>query len=113
MTRSRGLESEGRRRRFSEEFKAEAVGLLRARRAAGVSVAQIGRELGVRPDQLRKWAKRQEEQAGGRGLDAHLGPERGLNAEEELRRLRRENAILRQERDFARKAAAFFARASR
>jgi transposase-like protein len=42
------------RRAFTEEFKREAVRLLHERRATGVSVTQIGRELDVRPDQLRE-----------------------------------------------------------
>jgi alcohol dehydrogenase (cytochrome c) len=46
------------RRAFTEEFKREAVRLLHHRRAAGVSVTQIGRELDVRPGQLRVWARR-------------------------------------------------------
>jgi transposase-like protein len=45
------------RRVFRAEFKAEAVRLMAERRAAGASVAQIGRELAVRPDLLRVWAK--------------------------------------------------------
>jgi transposase-like protein len=47
------------RRVFCAEFKAEAVRLMAERRAAGASVAQIGRELAVRSDLLRVWAKAQ------------------------------------------------------
>lgn len=42
------------RRAFTEQFKREAVRLLHERRAAGAMVTQIGRELDVRPDQLRE-----------------------------------------------------------
>ena len=58
--------SKGRRERrtFSAEFKLEAVRLVRERRAAGVSLAQVGRELGVRADMLRAWAQQAEERAG-------------------------------------------------
>jgi transposase-like protein len=56
------------RRAFSAEFKAEAVRMLAERRAVGASVAQIGRELAVRPDLLRVWAKERPAavQSGGR-----------------------------------------------
>jgi predicted O-methyltransferase YrrM len=52
--------AEGRkrtRRAFNADFKLEAVRLLGERRVLGVSLAQVGRELGVRPDLLRKWVR--------------------------------------------------------
>jgi transposase len=100
------------RRSFSPEFKAEAVRLMRRRRTEGVSLSQIGRELGVRPALLWEWARKLD--GGGTGPAAELPPGRlpGETLEEEVRRLRRENAILRQEREFAKKAAAFFAKES-
>src|SRR5438045_3077601 len=60
-TASRGSQSTGSQRKrtpraWTAEFKQEAVRLMQTRRAAGVSVAQVGRELDVRPDQLRRWA---------------------------------------------------------
>ena len=101
------------RRRFSAEFKAEAVELMRRRRAEGVALSQIGRELGIRPALLWEWARKLD--GGGTGPVAEPGPGRfsGETLEEENRRLRRENAILREEREFAKKAAAFFAKESR
>ena len=45
------------RREFSEECKAEAVRMVAERRAAGAALTQVGRELDVRPDQLRDWAR--------------------------------------------------------
>ena len=45
------------RRAFSEEFKAEAVRMVAERRAAGATLTQVGRELDVRPDQRRDWAR--------------------------------------------------------
>ena len=95
------------RRAFSAEFKAEAVRLVSERRAQGVALAQVGRELDVRPDQLRAWAR---VEAGGRGDD---GARPGETIEQEVRRLRRENATLRQEQAFAKKVAVYFARESR
>ena len=47
-------------RAFSAEFKLEAVRVLGERRVVGASLAQVGRELGVRPDLLRTWARREK-----------------------------------------------------
>ena len=52
------------RRAFSAEFKLEAVQLMQAQRAQGVSLSEIGRQIGVRPDQLRSWARRLAKHAG-------------------------------------------------
>lgn len=93
-----------KRRVFSDEFKQEAVERVRERTVHGVPLAQIGRELGVSAELLRRWkhAQRVREPA------AALG-EAGVTLAE-VHRLQRENATLRQERDFAKKAAAFFAK---
>ena len=100
------------RRTFSAEFKVEAVELMRRRRAEGIALSQIGRELGIGPALLWAWARKLD--GGGTAPVAEPGPGRlpGETVEEENRRLRRENAILREEREFAKKAAAFFARES-
>jgi transposase len=95
------------RREFSTEFKLEAVRMVEERRAAGATLAQVGRELDVRPDQLRVWARQQREAQGGGSAVP------GETLEQENRRLRRENATLRQEQAFAKKVAAYFARESR
>src|SRR5438874_13397803 len=89
-SRSKGDEPARReRRKFTAEFKQEAVRLMYERRAAGVSMNQIALDLALRPEQLREWAR----QLGGRpGVGAVETPE------QELRRLRRENTILKQER---------------
>ncbi len=52
------------RRGFTTEFKAEAVRMLAERRAVGATATQVGRELDVRPDQLRAWARVQHEATG-------------------------------------------------
>ncbi len=91
----------GKRRQFSREFKEEAVRLWAE---SGRPLAQIARELTVRTEQLRRWRR----QLG------TVKPDRAMGSEaEELRRLRRELEITRQERDFLKKAAAFFAKESR
>lgn len=107
MGSKRKAGSDGRRERraFSDEFKAEAVRLAAERRAAGGTLTQVGRELDVRPDQLRAWSKRHRE-ATGAGLP-------GETVEQENRRLRREVAVLRQEQAFAKKVAVYFAKESR
>ena len=86
------------RRTFDAEFKAEAIRLMQERRATGVSVAQVARELDVRADQLRLWAK----SAG--ATRVHVASVPGESLEQEVRRLRRENETLRQEQAFAKKA---------
>jgi transposase len=95
------------RRSFSAEFKAEAVRLLTERRATGGTLAQVSRELDVRADQLRAWARQARERT---GSDAAVP---GETLEQENRRLRRELAVARQEQAFAKKVAAYFAKESR
>ena len=99
------------RRTFSAEFKREAVRRMRERRADGVPLSQIGRELDVRPGLLWEWARQLDGKGTGR-VEGLTAPPAGETLEEEVRRLRRENAVLKQEREFAKKAAAFFARES-
>lgn len=90
------------RREFSQEFKLEAVRLIHA----GRPLAQVARELEVRPEQLRQWRKKLE-------ADGAVAPgPRVESAEAEVRRLKRELEVVRQERDFLKKAAAFFAKGS-
>lgn len=99
----------GRRakRTFSAEFKRGAVELMRRRRDEGVSLSQIARELDIGAGLLWEWDKR----LNGGGEPASQGLP-GETPEQELRRLRRENAILREERAFAKKALVFFAKES-
>lgn len=107
MTSKRKAGPAGRRERreFSEEFKVEAVRLATERRAAGGTLTQVGRELDVRPEQLRAWSKWH-----GRKTGADLP---GETVEQEMRRLRREVVVLRQEQAFAKKVAVYFAKESR
>ena len=101
------------RRAFSAEFKVEAVRRMQEQRAMGVPLSQIGRQLEVRPDQLRSWARRAATLAGARVTDVFPGNGKLPSADDEVRRLQREVAVLRQERDFLKKATAFFAKESR
>jgi transposase len=105
MVKSEVLMAEGRRRRYTEEFKRQAVRLVRE---SARPVAAVARELGIPDNVLYRW--RSAHQRG----EAH-GTTHGARCDErdELATLKRENMILRQERDFLRRAAAFFAKESR
>jgi transposase-like protein len=110
MAESNGQQRE--RRAFTAEFKLEAVRRMAERRAAGVSLRQIARELDVRDDLLRKWARQATERAGAPPADVFPGHGRLPGGEAELQRRERENARLRQVA-FRKSAAAYFARESR
>ena len=71
-----------------------------------MNLTQIGRELGVRPDQLRKWKRQHEQRAGAPPADVFPGQGKLPSEQEELRRLQRENARLQQEVAFLKSAAA-------
>jgi transposase-like protein len=93
-----------KRRKFSPEFKADAVKLVQA---SGRSVPDVARELDLTETALREWVKRAD-------IDAGKGPPGALNtaAREELVALRRETKRLRMERDILKAAATFFAKES-
>ncbi len=103
--KSEVLMTEVRRRRYTEEFKLEAVRLVRE---SARPVAQVARELGISDNVLYRWRSAHQQ------AEAH-GTTHGAWRDErdELATLKRENLILRQERDFLRRAAAFFAKESR
>lgn len=94
------------RRKFTREFKREAVTLITER---GVSIAQASRELGVHGSVLRRWVQEQaadpQQAFPGQG---QMKPEEG-----EIERLRREVIKLKAERDILKKAAAYFAKEAR
>lgn len=84
------------RRRFSREFKVEAVRLVRER---GVSVAQAGRDLDVHENVRRKWVK----EFGSDPAQAFPGHGQMKPEQLEIERLRREVARLKAERDILKK----------
>ena len=93
-----------RRKRYSAEFKREA---LRRADEVGVTDVLVAEELGINARMLRYWrdaAKRD-------GENAFAGP--GTARDQELMRLKRKLAKVEQERDFLREAAAYFARESK
>ncbi len=91
------------RRKFSREFKLEAVKLVRER---GVSAAQAARDLDVHENVLRKWIK----EFGSDPAQAFPGHGQMKPEQLEIARLKREVTKLKAERDILKKAAAFFAR---
>jgi transposase len=93
------------RRKFSREFKLEAVKLVRER---GVSVAQAARDLELHENVLRKWVRDQAADPG----SAFPGHGQMKPEQMEIERLRREVAKLKAERDILKKAAAYFAKDS-
>ena len=91
-----------KRRSFTEEFKAQAVRIVRE---SGKPVGTVARELDLTETALRSWVRQAE-------VDAGRGPAGALTTEEraELGQLRREVRTLRMERDILKKATAFFAK---
>ncbi len=91
-----------KRRGFTEEQKAAAVEHVRK---TGKTVYQAAQDLDLTETALRRWIEQAK-------VDAGAGESGALTTEErdELRRLRRENQRLQLERDFLKKAAAFFAK---
>jgi transposase len=89
------------RRFYPPEYKAEVVELICS---TGKTAGQVARELDLTETAVRQWVRRADLDTG-RRTDGLTTAER-----EELRRLRRENRDLREEREILRKAAVFFAR---
>ena len=89
------------RRRYTREFKIEAVRLLET---SGKSVSQVERELGISKGNLWRWKRKYGSNS--QQMPSGLG---GRTPEQErIRELERENEILRQERDILKKAVAIF-----
>jgi transposase len=90
-------------RTFTREFKMEAVELVKS---SNKSQSQIARDLGIADSTLHHWCKLFSEQ----GEQAFPGSGHQTPQEEEIRHLKRENEILRQERDILKKAIGIFSR---
>jgi transposase len=91
------------RRSFTKEFKAEVVELVRQ---PGNSAASVARDLDLTQTAVRAWVKQ---------ADIDDGDREGLTSVQlaELTQLRKENRVLREERDILKRATAFFARETR
>lgn len=85
------------RRQYTREFKQDAIRLYET---SGKSVRQLELDLGITAGLLNKWRAQQRHH----GQQAFVGSGRQTELEAELRRLKRENEILRQERDILKKA---------
>jgi transposase len=88
-------------RAYEKAFKIEAVHLVQT---SGKSISQVARDLGISDSNLSRWCREAE----GLGKQAFVGSGHQQPQEEELRRLKRENAILREERDILKKSVAIF-----
>ncbi len=93
----------GNKRTYTREFKLQAVALVQS---SGKSISEIERELGITPGLLAKWKQRLKVD----GEQAFPGKGRLKEDDELIRRLQRENALLRQEREVLKKALAIFSR---
>ncbi len=91
------------RRSFSREFKTEVVELVRS---GGKTIPEVARDLDLTETAVRAWVRQ---------ADVDAGDRPGLSSaeREELARLRKENRVLREERDILKRATAFFARETR
>ena len=90
-------------RTFTREFKVEAVQLVQSSKK---SQSQIARDLGIADSTLHHWCKQFAQQ----GEQAFPGSGHQSSPEEEMRKLKRENELLRQERDILKKAIGIFSR---
>ena len=93
-----------RRKRYSAEFKREA---LRRADEPGVTDVLVAEELGISARQLRRWRDSVKQH----GEEAFPG--QGKGRDEEITRLKRKLAKVEQERDFLKEAAAYFAKESK
>jgi len=88
-----------RRRAYTEDFKRDAVALVTEQ---GYSVAEAARSLDISASLLGRWKRQQEGQVSDEALS--------LDEREELKHLRKENRLLRMEKDILKKASQYFAK---
>ena len=91
-----------RRKKYTQEFKEEAVKLITEQ---GYQIAEAARNLGINENMLGRWKR--EVEGGGKEVAGGSG---GPALQVELNRLRKENKRLKMEREILKKAAAFFAK---
>lgn len=89
------------RKKYSEEFKHEAVQMVEC----GMSQSKVAADLGLRANMLSRWVREYHERGGESGLSP--------SEREELKALRKENLELRMQRDILKKATAFFVKESK
>jgi transposase-like protein len=93
------------KKRYTEEFRTQAMRLAREAQRGGGSADAVARDLGVHPNTLRDWIFKDDFREAGSGKNTE-----GLAPEHELEQLRKENRLLKMEREILKKAAAFFAK---
>ena len=91
-----------RRSIFSQEFKKEAVELLRS---SGKTSLEIAKDLGINRDNLLRWNRELEDEERKTGT-VTINPE----DTDEIKKLKKEMAILKQERDILKKALGIFSK---
>ena len=87
------------RRKYTEDFKRDAVALVAEQ---GYKVSEAARSLGINDNLLRRWRQELADEATGSRLSA--------DEREELKRLRKENRMLRMEKEILKKASQYFAK---
>ena len=97
------MQQRRRRRAFTDSFKAEVVDLCRKGER---TIPEVARDLDLTESSVRRWVEQAE-------IDAGRKPGLTSSEHEELVRLRKENRVLREERDILKRATAFFASGSR
>ena len=90
---------------YTEEFRKEAV--LRSQKP-GQSTAKVAKELGVSPQQIYNW-RRQFSRLSDKQFNSINGVDYSKKESEDVRKLKRENSVLRQENEFLKKVSAYFA----
>jgi len=93
------------KKKYTDEFKMEAVRLAREARRSGKSSDVVARDLGMHPNTLKEWVRLDDSVHAGSGKNTD-----GLPPNQELEQLRKENRILKMEREILKKATAFFAK---
>jgi transposase len=88
-----------KRREYTEDFKRDAVALVTEE---GYKPSEAARSLGIGDNLIRRWKREFEEEASGARL--------GADEREELKRLQKENRLLRMEKEILKKASQYFAK---
>lgn len=94
---------------YTEDFRREAV---RRSDDPGTSAVEVARELGIHPGQIYNW-RRQYKRLSDKQFNSVQGVDYSKEESEEVRKLKREIADLKEERDFLKKAAAYFSNQKR
>ena len=92
----------GRRRTYTKEFKESAIELYHS---SGKTANEIAQELGIHQENLGRWLRESKE---GEKKNIRIFPGQGNARDEEIARLKRENADLRESNEIIKKAMAFF-----